>query len=271
MSTRYWVQSGGANAGNWDHTDNWSATQGGAGGATVPIDGDTVYIIGPATITSGLNQTGIDLVLLTITGTVNIGTLASPLIISATGGSRKVNYSGTGAVFLQAGTTAIQRLNVFSTYPGVLTLTGGTFVLIHAGTNGFVNCTGGTFQTGVITCGIGFAFASSCSIGATVQIAAGAISSAADIANVSQYAGAVTLTGAAGITDTIYVTNGVFNHNSSGTINDLTVASSGRARSSGASPVFIVTNSTKYAGAYMFDNDPVSVTYSNATERVGYP
>jgi len=40
MANRYWV----GGTGNWDDTAHWSAVSGGAGGASVPADGDSVYI-----------------------------------------------------------------------------------------------------------------------------------------------------------------------------------------------------------------------------------
>ena len=42
MANRYWV----GGTGTWDSTTktNWSATSGGAGGATVPTSADDVYI-----------------------------------------------------------------------------------------------------------------------------------------------------------------------------------------------------------------------------------
>jgi len=69
MADRYWVGDGTST--DWDNTDNWSTTDGGAGGASVPTNSDDVYF------TSTAN------------GNVNINVNAAALNLDFT------NYNGT--------------------------------------------------------------------------------------------------------------------------------------------------------------------------------
>ena len=78
MANRYWV----GGTGNWNgsNTANWSATSGGAGGASVPISSDAVYLngnsgagtvtIGASVVANGFDTTG-------FTGTIS-GSTPSP-------------------------------------------------------------------------------------------------------------------------------------------------------------------------------------------------
>lgn len=59
---RYWVDVADVGSGYWTNTAHWSATLGGAGGASYPVSGDTAYIFGSAsdnaaTITMDANVT----------------------------------------------------------------------------------------------------------------------------------------------------------------------------------------------------------------------
>lgn len=89
MSTRYWLDANG----DWNNTANWS-------GATVPITGDTVYILsGSQNIATNLNQSSVALANLVIgmgfTGT--IGTSSAYLQISATKWTIGAPQSGNAA------------------------------------------------------------------------------------------------------------------------------------------------------------------------------
>lgn len=57
MAARYWIGTG---TGNWSDTANWSTTQGGAGGASVPTASDIAYVYGvltPFTIVADVDIT----------------------------------------------------------------------------------------------------------------------------------------------------------------------------------------------------------------------
>jgi hypothetical protein len=92
MANRYWVGV----AGTWDatNTTNWSATNGGAGGASVPTSADDVLFnansgLGPITLGTGYNP-----VVSTMTWTGYSGTVAF--------GSQNISVAGTGTVFVAA-------------------------------------------------------------------------------------------------------------------------------------------------------------------------
>lgn len=102
MADRYWVVGG---TGNYNSTTNWSATSGGASGASVPIAADNVFFnassgVGTATINvasscSNLNLTGF------------LGTLAFTNNLSSSGALINLGlgtYTVTGAGYLRFGT-----------------------------------------------------------------------------------------------------------------------------------------------------------------------
>lgn len=90
MASRFLVATGPAI--DWSSTASWSATDGGASGAAVPVNADDVYIKqGTGAITTGLDQSAVTLGSLTIMdgfgdgGTsVYIGTASAPLKINVT-------------------------------------------------------------------------------------------------------------------------------------------------------------------------------------------
>lgn len=109
MASRYAVATG-----NWNSTGTWAATDGGAPGASFPVDGDAVFL----TATSGA-----------ITVTVNVSSAATS--IDATGYTG--TFTGSGALQLKGNLTAVVGM-VYS-YTGTLTeaLTAGTATLTSAG------------------------------------------------------------------------------------------------------------------------------------------
>jgi hypothetical protein len=124
MATRYWV----GGSGTWDAstTTNWSATSGGAGGASAPVAADTVVFdsasgTGTCTTASGSTCT---------TATLNSATLGLTL---------GANHTMTGTFTLTKGALDLNNL----------TLNTGTFVSIDANTRsiafgsaGVINITG---------------------------------------------------------------------------------------------------------------------------------
>ena len=91
MADRYWV--GGSGAWNATSTTNWSATSGGAGGASVPTSADNVFFdqAGTYTVTIGnssqINQTMNCANLTVSTGTVTFltGSGSSPVTLNVAG------------------------------------------------------------------------------------------------------------------------------------------------------------------------------------------
>ena len=93
MANRYWV----GGTGTWDASDttHWSASSGGAGGASVPGSSDAALLDGSAgggTVTLGYSPTLISIQMGAFTGTFNDGGY-SPVL---SGGSNAFSCSGTG-------------------------------------------------------------------------------------------------------------------------------------------------------------------------------
>ncbi len=140
MASRFWV----GGTGTWDAADttNWSATSGGAGGASVPGSSDTVTFDassggGTATMAAALNPT-----VQSITGGAHTGTLdlgSNNVTCNAAGG---FSYSGSGARTLTAsGTLTLSAVdgayNLFTTTNATLNI--GTLAVVFSSANGAGN------------------------------------------------------------------------------------------------------------------------------------
>lgn len=94
MANRYWVAGG---TGNWNDTSNWSASSGGASGASVPGASDAVLLdanSGAGTVTLDISP---DIQTLTCTGFT--GTLAF--------GTNTISLNSTGVIFTGATTMTV--------------------------------------------------------------------------------------------------------------------------------------------------------------------
>ena len=94
MANRYWVTGG---DGNWNSTTNWSATSGGASGASVPVSTDAVLLnasSGSGTVTLDISPT-----IQTLTCTGFTGTLAF--------GTNTISLNSTGTIFTGATTMTV--------------------------------------------------------------------------------------------------------------------------------------------------------------------
>jgi hypothetical protein len=127
MANRYWV--GGTNQWNSTSTAYWSATSGGAGGASVPTAADSVFFDQPGTYTVSLGGT-VGLNCLDIT--VSAGTVTFD-----TGGSSP-SFTIAGNMSLIAGTvwTAINSITFNPTAATIKTITTNGTVLNANVTNG---------------------------------------------------------------------------------------------------------------------------------------
>jgi hypothetical protein len=104
MADRYWV--GGTGAWNASSTTNWSATSGGAGGASIPTAADNVFFnqAGTYTVTiSGTTRTCLDITVsagtVTFAGTVGLNVSGSMSLIAGT------VWSATSTITFNATTT----------------------------------------------------------------------------------------------------------------------------------------------------------------------
>jgi hypothetical protein len=160
MADRFWV----GGSANWDaNTGRWSATSGGAGGATVPTTSDDVYFdanSGAITATLSGARSCKNLIFTGFTGTFNFGTytltcagttvlFVSGMTVSTTSGTLLMNSAGTNTI-----TSAGKTLPMI-----IISGVGGTTTLQDN-----LTCTGisllnaTTFSDGNknITCSLGF-------------------------------------------------------------------------------------------------------------------
>jgi hypothetical protein len=94
MAARFWVTGG---TGNWNSTTNWSATSGGASGASVPGSADTAEF--DASSGAGTATLDISPTIQTLTCTGFTGTLAF--------GTNTITLNSTGTIFTGATTMAV--------------------------------------------------------------------------------------------------------------------------------------------------------------------
>jgi len=155
MATRYWV----GGSGSWNATTNWSATSGGAGGASIPISTDDVVFDANSGLTAGAVSTcniaftinnltittnatvGINYLFITVSLTVN-GTMSC----SGTAGNRRLwirsSTYGIGVNLTVATASSLADLDFRDIYvKGTAAPISGTRI----GNAG--NCTGITFNT----------------------------------------------------------------------------------------------------------------------------
>lgn len=152
MANRYWV----GGAGTWDtsSTTHWSASSGGASGASVPTAADSVFFDSGSGTAGTVTMTGA-LTCLDITVSVTGWTFAngtSPTL--AISGSMSLNsgttWSSTGAITFNATTTGKTITTNGVNIPAAVTLNGvgGAWTLGSAYTSsGSLTITNGTFDT----------------------------------------------------------------------------------------------------------------------------
>jgi hypothetical protein len=113
MANRYWV--GGSGTWNTTSTANWSASSGGAAGASAPTSADAVFIdasSGNGTVTLGENVSVLSLTLTGFTGTLNWVTYKISLLGTAAQvftGATTYTVAGTPLIDLAANATTSTR------------------------------------------------------------------------------------------------------------------------------------------------------------------
>jgi len=189
--SRYWVAG---SPGNWSSTANWSASSGGAGGASVPISSDNVYF----------NASGIGGCTLDTAGTADSLTMVN-------------GYSGTVAF----GTNAITTVGTTDLRSGG-SFTGTTGGLVMGATGTLTPPASGTIPNLTISVGTATLSTNALSVEANLTISSGTtlvangqnINVAGNWANSGTFtagAGTVTLNGADGSTQVISGST-TFNH-----------------------------------------------------------
>ena len=144
MAARFWV--GGSGTWSTTNTTNWSATSGGAGGASVPGVADDVTIDGNSgspTITTNYNASVISVTINAAAATLSLGgTLTCSGAITLTAGTFTTNNNNVTATSLSSNNSNTRTINLGSS---TVTLSA------TAGTINFNNNSGLTFNAGTST------------------------------------------------------------------------------------------------------------------------
>lgn len=254
--------------GDWSNTNNWSSTRTGATGAGAPSSNDDVYLLDPIQfpITTGLSQAAVDLNSMTIGPDFNgsIGSAGSPLIIAVSGTSgATLRVSGSGSVYITAGTNNIDRAVIACRGAGRFWATGGTYTILE-------NRSGNNEVTSGCTATTVYNYS-----GVPLNLLAGST-----VTTVYNFDGAsllcstnlTTLTndGTARCTNSVTITTlhnyNAYTHQSTGTI---TTANCYPGSTADALAPFTVTTLNHHLGAKAFENQTVSVTKST-TNTLGW-
>jgi hypothetical protein len=133
-ANRYWV--GGSGTWNGTNTAVWSATSGGAGGVSVPVGGDVVYLDRPGTTVTYANPTSPTPVL-------------GGLTVDATGSGTTLSQSGGYSLSASYEYVGVSNTGVFTQTGGVNAVTNGLSVGLNSGSTGTYNLIGaGTLSAG---------------------------------------------------------------------------------------------------------------------------
>lgn len=271
-STRYWV--GGSGSQVWTSTANWSASDGGATGASVPVSGDTAYVTRGRSNIQGSDQSAVVLAYLLVSFNGTMGASASPFKIGiaapATAGMETCKFIGeygdcylsiahatsgcttqilgSGNVFLSAMSALgsfifgeLGRISIAASVAWPSTATDASFTTL--GANVTVD-TGATYP-----------------VSYTVQ--GGSVQCAQNTSSVEVMGGNAFTTGSATVASAKAHNGATYFHQSGGTITLCTTYKGGIASAQGATLPFAVTTGLKYAGSVLFDQPPVAVTIGN--------
>lgn len=260
MATRTWLGVDG----NWNNTSNWS-------GGAVPVDGDSVVIAdGTIDITSGLDQTGVNLVDLYISFGANIGSDGAYLTIGVTG---KLTWIGSGqTVRIAAEAGGIAKAVIAPQGMGTFVVAGsGTYTLIEGGRQGRIEIASGATVTTLRTAGAGV-YADAGTAFTTLDVAGGYAQTFRSVGTATVQSGARLETRSTAAVSTKVTTypGGYFNHKSSGTVAHSEAYPNAVATSAGSPYNFTLTNATTWVGGKNFQQESNVITQSNATVPVGY-
>jgi len=134
MAARFWV--GGSGTWSTTNTTNWSATSGGAGGASVPGAADDVTIDGNSgspTITTNYNASVISVTINAAAATLSLGgTLTCSGAITLTAGTFTTNNNNVTATALSSNNSNTRTINLGSS---TITLSTNTALILTSTTN----------------------------------------------------------------------------------------------------------------------------------------
>jgi len=144
MADRYWV-GGGANN-NWVTAGNWSATSGGAGGATVPTVADAVIFNGVGANANGTSTISLNITILSLTFTAGFtGSMVHTGNLTVSGSvtlHNNYSISGAGNITVNAASTLTSNGRTWPN-PLVLTVASTTKTLADNWTVGALQLTNG--------------------------------------------------------------------------------------------------------------------------------
>jgi hypothetical protein len=143
MAARFWVTGG---TGNWNSTTNWSATTGGASGASVPGSADTATFdanSGSGTATLDISPTIQTLTCTGFTGTLDFTTRV--IFLNSTGtvfvGATTMTVAGTPLITLTNSSATARTIT-----PTAVTETNSISFLVNAGTGNLTTTGGGAVR-----------------------------------------------------------------------------------------------------------------------------
>lgn len=278
MANRWWV--GGPGSQSFQNTANWSTTQGGAGGAAVPVDGDNIYIVdGTSDIDQGLSNASLDPGRLEIRFSGTIGTAGNPLVLGTV-------TSGFGTTFIldcQNSSFVNLTASIAGGYANVVSaaqtmrLTGGTYNTIACGTAGILTIggttaiTNGTTTGELTTAGMGIVLENGSGAIDKVTVMGGSVENHRSSGSV----GSVTI-GPLGVfineSDAgapAVVTHGRFIHRNSNNPQIIVAYPGCRCTAQGSLVPFGVNTVYRYPGARVFETETVTVTIGS-TYKLGY-
>lgn len=155
MANRYWV--GGSGTWNTTSTTNWSATSGGAGGASVPTAADSVFFDQAATYTVTISGsvTCLDLTVSGASGTPTFGGTSATVTISGNLTLKAGTvWNTTGSIIMNATTAKTVTTNNVFLYCNTFELNGiggswtlGSAFRLNNSNNPTFKLTAGTFST----------------------------------------------------------------------------------------------------------------------------
>src|SRR5258706_6012322 len=130
---RHWVGAGTGSGQQWNKTANWSATQGGSGGAGVPTASDDVFIDGGGDLTINTNAVCLSYNQSLSTGTKDFSNNSTLSV-------------GAGGFTITAGTLTMSGTNNSMSVSGNVTISGAGLTV--NGTTPTLTVTGNWIQTG---------------------------------------------------------------------------------------------------------------------------
>jgi hypothetical protein len=267
----YWV--GGAGSQSFNSSANWSATEGGSGGAGVPGDTDTPYIL-----TGTSNIEGFDA---TVGGTVTfaniyisfngtIGSVSSPLKFALAANAQSAASGNHGELYLNPVlSNSTKQIQFLGTGPVILSGSTNNQGIIICGTQGPVTVEAtyqGAFTISTYGATVTLLNASGMSGTPAVTVWDGLVRCYRTFATVQIYGGRFVSLGTCTATGPIRPQGGgIYTHNTSGAIGSITVFPGGIANTTGAtSPFTISATAGLHLGGHLFEEPTVVITYSGS-------